>query len=134
MPPEQDCLRTQNSSRSYHDLEPSASRDSSRKRRKKPLAVAVGFNYANDMNGRPVVITRGTAGATASAGSVSNRRPIPAELHKGTSSRSSRHRPNSGGSSGGGSSSRKDSTASGRAHGINDVPGAKSRKAKAFAT
>ena len=30
-----------------------------RKRRKKPLAVAVGFNYANDADGRPIVITPG---------------------------------------------------------------------------
>ena len=30
-----------------------------RKRRKKPLAVAVGWNYANDVNGRPIVVTPG---------------------------------------------------------------------------
>ena len=28
--------------------------------RKRPLAVAVGFKYAEDMNGRPIVITPGT--------------------------------------------------------------------------
>src|SRR3569623_2381161 len=74
--PDQDGIRTQNSSVSYHELEPSASHDASRKRRKKPLAIAVGFNYAEDMHGRPVVITPGT-------------RKIPVDLHK-ASSRSSR--------------------------------------------
>lgn len=28
-----------------------------RRRRKKPLAVAVGFKYAEDQNGRPIVVT-----------------------------------------------------------------------------
>lgn len=72
---QQDGIRTQNSSTSFHDLEPSASRDSSRRRRRKPLAIAVGFNYAEDMNGRPVVITRGS------------RKPLPSELPRSSSGR-----------------------------------------------
>lgn len=40
-------------------LHPSSSLEISRKRRNKPLAVAVGFKCANDYNGRPIVITPG---------------------------------------------------------------------------
>jgi hypothetical protein len=43
-------------------LQSSPSHDSGRQnqqRRKRPLALAVGFKYAEDMNGRPVVITPG---------------------------------------------------------------------------
>lgn len=39
---------------------PSPSHDSKRQQRKKPLAIAVGYNYAEDMRGRPVVITPGS--------------------------------------------------------------------------
>jgi hypothetical protein len=38
----------------------------SRRRRRKPLAVAVGFKYAEDVNGRPVVITRTSPPGTPS--------------------------------------------------------------------
>lgn len=57
--PEQVTFASQISgSTSVYDLEKSASQDSARKRRKKPLAIAVGYKYAEDMDGRPVVITR----------------------------------------------------------------------------
>lgn len=38
-------------------IQNNASHDS--KRRQRPLAVAVGFKYAEDMNGRPIIITPG---------------------------------------------------------------------------
>jgi hypothetical protein len=38
-------------------LQPTASQDQSKRRRKKPYAVAVGFNYAEDANGRPIIVT-----------------------------------------------------------------------------
>ena len=60
----------------------SSSCEGGKKKRKKPLAVAVGFNYANDVNGRPIVITPGS------------RRPLNAiDLTRSRSGRSS----NSGG-------------------------------------
>jgi len=43
------------------DIQASPSHDSSRKRRKKPLAVAVGYNYARDLDGQPVVIVSGNS-------------------------------------------------------------------------
>jgi hypothetical protein len=69
-------LRSQNSSSSYAGVQKSVSQES-KKRRKKPLAVAVGYNNAVDMDGRPIVITPGT-------------RKIPIDLVK-ASSRSSRN-------------------------------------------
>jgi hypothetical protein len=50
-------------------------RDGGRKKRKKPLAVAVGFNYANDVNGRPIVITPGGRRSPAHGGRSPGDRP-----------------------------------------------------------
>lgn len=44
---------------SPHLVKNSSGDDSKKRRRKKPLAVAVGFNYANDGHGRPIVVTPG---------------------------------------------------------------------------
>lgn len=51
----------QRRTRSISPIRSAISNDGSsrKRRRKKPLAVAVGFNYANDMNGRPIVVTPG---------------------------------------------------------------------------
>jgi hypothetical protein len=57
-------------------------------RLKKPLAVAVGYNYANDMNGRPVVIRPGkwndrSGSATNSrSGSRNSSRQSPSSISK----------------------------------------------------
>jgi hypothetical protein len=50
------------SSLSQNSSQNNASHDSgggTTKRRQRPLAVAVGFKYAEDMNGRPIIITPG---------------------------------------------------------------------------
>jgi hypothetical protein len=56
-------LRTTASSHSQHSdlqLKGSSSQEGTAiARRKRPLAVAAGFKYAEDMNGRPIVITPG---------------------------------------------------------------------------
>lgn len=38
-------------------VQQSVSQQDGKRRRKKPLAVAVGFNYAEDYNGRPIIVT-----------------------------------------------------------------------------
>jgi len=55
--PDDDLRR--NSSHCSNKLSKSPSCDGLRKKRKKPLAVAVGYNYANDVDGRPIVVTPG---------------------------------------------------------------------------
>lgn len=75
-------------------LHNSPSFEVSRKRRNKPLAVAVGFKYANDYNGRPIVIT---PGGRKSPSSGVTRSPIDpfqaARQHQGNGGRSPPHLP-----------------------------------------
>ena len=65
-----------------------------KKKKKKPLAVAVGFNYANDAKGRPIVITPATGTRKhpidlTGCGSQSYRK-IPIDLSRSRSGRSGR--------------------------------------------
>jgi hypothetical protein len=56
--------------------------DPSAQRRQRPLAVAVGFKYAEDMNGRPVVITPGNRRM-----SVQTKPPVVDERKKSANSK-----------------------------------------------
>lgn len=55
-------------------IQQSASLDQSKRRRRKPVAVAVGFNYTKDANGRPIVIT--PTGSRNSPIDLTNVRPL----------------------------------------------------------
>jgi hypothetical protein len=57
-------------------LQLTASQDQSRRRRKKPYAVAVGFNYAEDANGRPIIVTP-NRGSQSSPIDLTNARASP---------------------------------------------------------
>mmetsp|Transcript_3263 Transcript_3263/g.6948 ORF Transcript_3263/g.6948 Transcript_3263/m.6948 type:complete len:219 (+) Transcript_3263:124-780(+) len=72
-------LKASRSSTSHDttSLQLTPSQDTRRSRRKKPLAVAVGFKYAEDPRGRPIVVTPGRTSDVSSTSSSSDLRISP---------------------------------------------------------
>jgi hypothetical protein len=73
---------------------PNTSSYDSRKRRSKPLAVAVGFKYAEDLNGRPVVITPGVRRTSADTADERSSRSAKTVTHRNHGRLPIHHPPN----------------------------------------